>query len=326
MTQYISSKEIDTVVQLAITMKKPVLVEGDAGTGKTALAKASAEKLDAKLIRIQCYEGISKEDVFCEFNYKKQLLRIQMNHLRDKEVSEIEENIFSEEYLIPKGLMQFLREKRAVLLIDEIDKADEEFEAFLLEFLEEKQLTINEINKTIQNENELFLVFITSNNYRELSEALKRRCIYLYLDYPSPSRELEIISLHCQDNFNEKLAREVVEVVQKLRAEDLKKKPSISETIEFYRSLLILNKAEIDKETLKNCLNILLKYKEDIEKVSVDEILPRKEEKEEKREEEQETETGEKSESSQETESVSDEEPEPEPSRQTTIDDLMKWR
>lgn len=244
---YIKNSEIETSLKLAIALKKPLLLEGDAGTGKTTLAKSVADELNAKLLRIQCFEGITKEDILYESN--------------------------SEKYFSKKAIVQFLKEKRAVLLIDEIDKADEKFEAFLLEFLEEKQVTINELNETIFNKNELFLVFITSNNQRELSKALKRRCIYLHLDYPSAEREFEILSLQCSENFNEILAKQVVSIVQKLRKEELKKKPSVAETIEFYKSLLILNKNELDENTLKNCLNLLLKYKEDIEKIDVSKIL-----------------------------------------------------
>ncbi len=274
--QYIASDEIATVVYLADKLGKPVLLEGPAGVGKTELAKAVAGALGQPLIRLQCYEGLDESKALYEWEYAKQMLYTQL--LRDKladvladaatlteaadRLAAEEDVFFSERFLLPRPLLRAINsDEPVVLLIDEIDRADAEFEAFLLEVLSDFQVSIPEIGTISARHHPT--VFLTSNNTRELSEALKRRCLYLYIDYPTVEQELEIVRIKVPD-LNPKLARQAVEAVHSLRQMDLKKNPSVSETLDWARALLTLNAASLDREVLENTLTVLLKYEADV--------------------------------------------------------------
>ncbi len=264
---YIISPEIETTLQLALALQKPILVEGPAGTGKTSLAIAAAESLQRPLHRIQCYEGITVEQIIGEFDYKKQLLKIELVKRSDHSQNVDVDSIFSEEFFIKRPLfMAMTSETPTVLLLDEIDKADEEFEAFLLEALGEKQITIPELG-TFQQKADM-LVFLTSNSTRDLTEALRRRCLYLYLDFPSIEREKEILALHCGPEADERLLEDIATLVAKIReTPNLKKAPSISESIEWAKALIHLGIQDIDLAGYRQTANVLLKYREDIQRV-----------------------------------------------------------
>lgn len=276
--QYISSDEISTVMYLANKLGKPLLAEGPAGVGKTELSKAWSKATGKKLIRLQCYEGLDENKALYEWEYAKQMLYTQL--LRDK-LSQIlfesdtltqaadrlasEENVFfSDRFLLARPLLQAITaEEPVVLLIDEIDRADAEFEAFLLEVLSDFQVSIPELG-TITARHQPDVV-LTSNNTRELSEALKRRCLYLFVDYPSHDAEINIVRMRVPE-LREQLARQAVEVVQGLRQLDLKKSPSVSETIDWARALVMLNADNLDKRTLETTLTVLLKHESDVQK------------------------------------------------------------
>lgn len=276
--QYIASNEISTVVYLAQSLCKPVLAEGPAGVGKTELAKAWAAALDAPLVRLQCYEGLDESKALYEWEYAKQMLYTQL--LRDtlhsvlgdvsslaeaaNRLAQEEDVFFSENFLLPRPLLRALTsDEPVVLLIDEIDRADVEFEAFLLEVLSDFQVSVPELG-TITAKHQP-MVLLTSNNTRELSEALKRRCLYLYVSYPDLEAELDIVRLKVPD-LRPELARQAVAVVQQLRNMDLRKIPSISETLDWARALVALNARAIDEETMQNTLTVLLKYEADVQK------------------------------------------------------------
>ncbi len=276
--QYIASEEIGTVVYLAQSLCKPVLAEGPAGVGKTELAKAWAGTLGAPLVRLQCYEGLDESKALYEWEYAKQMLYTQLlrDTLRDilsdvnslaeaaQRVAAEEDVFFSENFLLPRPLMTALTsEVPVVLLIDEIDRADVEFEAFLLEVLSDFQVSVPELG-TISAIHQP-MVLLTSNNTRELSEALKRRCLFLHVDYPTSEAELDIVRLKVPD-LSEELAQQAVAVVQQLRNMDLRKLPSISETLDWARALVTLNASAIDEKTLTNTLTVLLKYEADVMK------------------------------------------------------------
>ncbi len=263
--KYLINDRLATGVFLAAKLQKPLLIEGPAGVGKTELAKVVAKALDTELIRLQCYEGLDESKSLFEWNYQKQLLRIQANHLTDKTWEETKANIFSEEFYLPRPIMKALQaEKPVVLLVDELDKSDEEFESFLLEALSDYQVSIPELG-TVKAKS-IPMVVLTSNNYRDFSDALKRRCIHLYIDYPSFERELAIVRLKVP-GINEALAEKIVRFVQSVRKMVLKKSPSISETLDWARTLVLLGVDTLDQELVLNTLNILLKYQQDIKKV-----------------------------------------------------------
>lgn len=276
--QYIATNEIATVLFLAESLGKPLLAEGPAGVGKTELSKAWAAATGRELVRLQCYEGLDESKALYEWEYAKQMLYTQL--LRDKlahllgdtrslaeaadRLGEEEDVFFSERFLLPRPLLRAISSNEpVVLLIDEIDRADAEFEAFLLEVLSDFQVSIPEIGTVVARHRPV--VFLTSNNTRELSEALKRRCLYLYVDYPTREAELDIVRLKVPA-LSEELARQAVAVVQQLRNMDLRKVPSISETLDWARALVALNATAIDEETLRNTLTVLLKYEADVAK------------------------------------------------------------
>ena len=259
---YLADDSIATIVYLADRLAKPLLVEGPAGVGKTQLAKASAQALGLPLIRLQCYEGVDESKALYEWNYKKQLLRIQAGP--DDRWDELSQDIFSEPFLLDRPVLQAIRSREPVaLLIDEVDKLDFEAEALLLEVLSDWQITIPEMG-TVRAE-QLPFVFLTSNNERELTEALKRRCLYLHIDYPDVEREKAIV-LQQVPGIEETLAEQAARVVTTIRGLDLKKAPSIAETLDWCRTLMHLGLTDVDDAGLDRTLSVLLKFASDIDK------------------------------------------------------------
>jgi len=261
---YLADDGIAGVVHLADRLGKPVLVEGPAGTGKTQLAKSVAEITGARLIRLQCYEGLDESKALYEWNYKKQLLRIQAERNAESTWDEISTDIFSDEFLLTRPLLEAIRASDpVVLLIDEVDRVEVETEALLLEVLSDYQVSIPELG-TVEAL-QIPLVFLTSNNTRELSEALKRRCLFLHVDYPDLDREKEIVLAKVPD-VTDSLADQVARIVRSLRSLELKKAPSVSETLDWARTLVLLGVDQVDTDTAVSTMNILLKYQSDIDR------------------------------------------------------------
>jgi MoxR-like ATPase len=269
---YLADERICSVVYLGDRLGKPVLVEGPAGTGKTELAKSVAAAAGRRLIRLQCYEGLDEAKALYEWNYSKQLLRIQAERTgADRETADwtdLQADIFSQEFLLTRPLLAAIRAPDpVVLLIDEVDRIDVETEALLLEVLSDYQISIPELGTVTSTQTPL--VFLTSNNSRELSEALKRRCLYLYLDYPAPEREQAIVLRRVPD-LSVALADQITRVVGSLRRLELKKRPSVSETIDWARTLSLLGVEEISTDLIIDTLHVLLKHQPDIEKAAVE--------------------------------------------------------
>jgi MoxR-like ATPase len=268
---YLADEAAALVSFLAQRLGKPVLVEGPAGVGKTELAKALSRATGRRLVRLQCYEGLDEAKALYEWNYRKQLLRIQAEASGEAEPTEgawerTRADIFSEEFLFKRPLLEAISaDDPLVLLIDEIDKTDQEFEALLLEVLSDFQVSIPELG--VIEARTRPIVVLTSNNSRELTEALKRRCLYLWLDYPSVERELEIVRLHTPE-LDESLARRLVEIVHLIRQLDLKKPPSIAESIDWARTLLLIGSDDIDRTTFEQSMSILVKHRSDIDLVA----------------------------------------------------------
>src|SRR6476659_5309305 len=261
---YLADEPAALVSFLAQRLGKPILGEGPAGVGKTELALALAQASGRELIRLQWYEGLDEAKALYEWNYRKQLLRIQAGGESGWE--DVHGDIFSEEFLLARPLMQAIASPEpVVLLIDEIDKTDQEFEAMLLELLSDFQITIPELGQV--SASSMPIVVLTSNNSRELTEALKRRCLYLWLDYPDVDREMEIVRLHAPD-LDEALTRRLVEIIHMVRQLDLKKPPSIAESIDWARTLLLMGKTDIDREAFEQSISIIVKHRTDIDLVS----------------------------------------------------------
>ena len=262
---YLPGESTALVSFLATKLGKPVLVEGPAGVGKTQLAKSLADYLDRRLVRLQCYEGLDEAKALYEWNYRKQLLRIQAE-ADGAGWQDVQDDIFGEEFLLERPLMTAISAPEpVVLLIDEIDKTDQEFEAMLLELLSDFQISIPELGRIEARTQPV--VLLTSNNTRELTEALKRRCLYLWLDYPDLEHELEIVRLHSPD-LGERVARKLVEIIHRIRELDLKKPPSIAESIDWARTLLLLGANDIDEQLFGQTMSVILKHRTDMDTVA----------------------------------------------------------
>jgi MoxR-like ATPase len=261
---YLADPATATTTYLAGALEKPLLVEGPAGVGKTELAKAIARATDAELIRLQCYEGLDEARALYEWNYKKQLLRIQASQGDDRSWSETHDDIFTEEFLLTRPLLTAIRrDEPTVLLIDEVDKTDVEVEGLLLEVLSDFQVTIPELGTVSATRKPL--VLLTSNATRELSEAVRRRCLYLHIDYPDADREHAIL-IGQVPGIEDKLAREIVDTVTRLRALELRKAPSIAESVDWARTLVALGTGTLDQQTIDSTLGVVLKHSSDVDR------------------------------------------------------------
>ena len=266
---YVADRSLATALYLALKLGRPLFLEGEAGVGKTEIAKVLSEMLDRRLIRLQCYEGLDVSSAVYEWNYSRQMIEIRISEAAgDRDREQIEKDIFSEEFLIKRPLLQALEADLSgmppVLLIDELDRTDEPFEAFLLEVLSDFQVTIPEIGTITADKPPL--VIITSNRTREIHDAIKRRCFYYWVDYPDSTRELEILAVKVP-NADKDLSRQIVAFVQRLRNMDLFKLPGVAETIDWTNALVQLDKIDLDPETVNDTLGTLLKYQDDIEKI-----------------------------------------------------------
>ena len=269
--QYICDRSLATVVYLSIAMGKPVLLEGEAGVGKTEIAKVLSEVLETKLIRLQCYEGLDANSALYEWNYPRQMLRIKLEEVHRGDRGVVETEIFSEEYLVKRPLLEAIQSdgaKPPVLLIDEIDRADMEFEAFLLEVLSDFQITIPEIG-TIRAKQRPY-VYLTSNRTREIHDALKRRCLYHWIDYPSVEKEFEIVMTKFPQ-VQSLLAKQICAFMQRAREMNFYKRPGIAETLDWASALIALNRHELDEATVKETMGCVFKYREDLHHL-VDEL------------------------------------------------------
>jgi MoxR-like ATPase len=262
---YFADREIATTVFLAAKLNKPIFLEGEAGVGKTEIAKALARTLDTRLIRLQCYEGLDASHALYEWNYARQLLRIKLAEAGHESTRNVEQEIFSEEYLIRRPLLEALTaegERPPVLLIDEVDRADEEFEAFLLEVLSDFQITIPELG-TIRATRPP-LVVLTSNRTREIHDALKRRCLYLWIGYPTFEREYEIVKTKVP-GIDEHLAAQLCRFMERVRNEDFYKRPGVAETIDWGMAMVALHRTALDSQVIDETLGCIFKYTDDIE-------------------------------------------------------------
>ena len=269
--QYICDRSLATVVYLSIAMGKPVLLEGEAGVGKTEIAKVLSEVLETKLIRLQCYEGLDANSALYEWNYPRQMLRIKLEEVHRGDRGVVETEIFSEEYLVKRPLLEAIQSdgaKPPVLLIDEIDRADMEFEAFLLEVLSDFQITIPEIG-TIRAKQRPY-VYLTSNRTREIHDALKRRCLYHWIDYPSVEKEFEIVMTKFPQ-VQSLLAKQICAFMQRVREMNFYKRPGIAETLDWASALIALSRHELDEATVKETMGCVFKYREDLHHL-VDEL------------------------------------------------------
>ena len=268
--KFIVNRSVATTVFIALKLKRPLLVEGPAGVGKTELARVLAATTGSELIRLQCYEGLDESKALYEWNYQKQLLRIYTDRSQNRNWEEIKHTVYSQEFLLERPLLKaLLAQQQSVLLIDEVDKSDEEFESFLLEILSDYQISIPELTTITAQQTPI--VVLTSNNFRDFGDALKRRCIHLYLDYPSYDQELEILYLKVP-NIQKRLAEQGVSFVQAIRQLKLKKAPSIAETLNWAQALLELGLEDINKAVINDTAGVILKYRGDIEHVTDHEI------------------------------------------------------
>jgi len=265
--KYICDRSLATIVYLAIKLEKPLLIEGEAGVGKTEVAKVMAQALNRRLIRLQCYEGLDATAALYEWNYPKQLLRIKMGEASQEPLKGVE-NIFSEDFLIRRPLLEAIQsqteDKPSVLLIDEIDRSDEEFEAFLLEILSDFQITIPEIGTISATQRPL--VIITSNRTREIHDALKRRCLYHWIDYPSFEKEYRIITTKVP-TIKETLAEQICQFMQTVRGKEFYKRPGIAETLDWANALIHLHRDYLDRTAVEETLGCILKHFEDLKKM-----------------------------------------------------------
>jgi len=266
---YVADRALATVLYLSLKMKRPLFLEGEAGVGKTEIAKVLSDTLTRPLIRLQCYEGLDISSAVYEWNYSAQMIEIRMSEASgEQNRSELERDIFSEKFLIKRPLLQALENSVSgppVLLIDELDRTDEAFEAFLLEILSDFQITIPELG-TIRAD-EPPIVIITTNRTREIHDALKRRCLYHWLDYPDAAREMQILQSKIP-GVGDRLSVEIVAYVQKLRQQDLFKNPGVAETLDWATALIELDKLALDPQSISDTVGVLLKYQDDIAKIS----------------------------------------------------------
>ena len=262
--RYITTPRVETALFLALTLEKPLLAEGPAGAGKTELGKVLAEMLGTDLVRLQCYEGLDESRALFEWNYQKQLLRIQADRAEGRTWDDVSSHIFSRDFLLERPLLRaIVAARKVVLLVDEVDKADPEFEAFLLEVLSDFQVTVPELGTIAARQRPV--VVLTSNRTRELSEALVRRCLHLYVDFPGPEKEAEIIALKVPE-LDERLRGQVARFVAGLRKLELRKAPSIAETLDWARGLCALGVRELDSATVRQTLSLVVKHEEDLRK------------------------------------------------------------